>query len=56
MILYSINYSRPDIFHVVSELCRCMDGVSMGTYLEMLKVIKFVLGHRESSPQNSIKI
>jgi hypothetical protein len=42
MILYSINYSRPDICNVVRELCKCMDGATIGTYFEMLRVIKFL--------------
>jgi hypothetical protein len=29
--------------HVVRELSKCMDKTTMGTYLEMLRVIKFVI-------------
>jgi hypothetical protein len=43
MFLYSTKHSRPDISNVVRELCKCMDGPSMGAYLEILRVIKFVL-------------
>jgi hypothetical protein len=44
MILYLTKYSRPGICNVVREICKCMDGATMGTYLEkMLRVIKFVL-------------
>jgi hypothetical protein len=43
MLLYSTKYSRTDICNVVRELCKCVDGATMGTYLEMLMVIKFVL-------------
>jgi len=43
MLLYLTKYSRPDLCNVVRELSKCMDGASMGTYLELLRVIKFVL-------------
>jgi len=43
MLLYLAKYSRPDISNVVRELSKCMDGATIGTYLELLRVIKFVL-------------
>jgi hypothetical protein len=43
MLLYLIEYSKPDICNVGRELCKCMDDETMGTYLELLRVIKFVL-------------
>jgi hypothetical protein len=43
MLLYLTKYSRPGLCNVVRELSKCMDGVAMGTYLELLRVIKFVL-------------
>ena len=43
MLLYLIKYSRPDISNVVRELSKCMDGATMGSYLELLRVVKFVL-------------
>jgi hypothetical protein len=43
MLLYLIKYLRADICNVVRESSKCMDDVTMGTYLEMLRVIKFVL-------------
>jgi hypothetical protein len=43
MLLYLTKYSRPDLCNVVRELSRCMDKATMGTYLEMLRVIKFVI-------------
>jgi len=43
MLLYLTKYSRPDLCNVVRELSKCMDGATMGTYLELLRVIKFVL-------------
>jgi hypothetical protein len=43
MLLYLTKYSRPDISNVVRELSKCMDGATIGTYLELLRVIKFVL-------------
>jgi hypothetical protein len=43
MLLYLTKYSRPDLCNIVRELSKCMDGASVGTYLELLRVIKFVL-------------
>jgi hypothetical protein len=43
MPLYLTKYSRPDISNVVRELTKCMVGATIGTYLELLRVIKFVL-------------
>jgi hypothetical protein len=43
MLLYLTKYSRPDLCNVVRELSKCMDKATMGTYLEMLRVIKFVI-------------
>jgi hypothetical protein len=43
MLLYLIKYSRPDLSNAVRELSKCMDKATMGTYQEMLCVIKFVL-------------
>jgi hypothetical protein len=43
MLLYLTKYSRPDISNNVRELSKCMDGATIGTYLELLRVIKFVL-------------
>jgi hypothetical protein len=43
MVLYLTKYSRPNIFNVMRELCNCPDFASMGTYLEILKMIKFFL-------------
>jgi hypothetical protein len=42
-MLLSLTNLRADIFNVVRELCQCMDGITMGTYLEMVRVIKFFL-------------
>jgi hypothetical protein len=36
-------HSRTDFCNVVRELSRCMDKATMGTYLEMLRVIKFII-------------
>jgi hypothetical protein len=44
MLLYLTKYSRPDISNVVKELSKCMDGATIGSHLEMLRVVKFVLG------------
>ena len=46
MLLYLTKYTRPDLCNVVRELSKCMDGATMGTYLEMLRVVKFVLDTR----------
>ena len=43
MLLYLINYSRPDLSDAVRELSKCMDRATYGTYQEMLCVVKFVL-------------
>ena len=43
MLLYLTKYSQPDLCNVVRELSKCMDKATMGTYLEMLRVIKFVI-------------
>jgi hypothetical protein len=43
MLLYLENYSRSDICNVLIELCKCMDGATIRTYLELLRLIKFVL-------------
>jgi hypothetical protein len=43
MLLYLTKYSHPDLCNVVTELSKCMDGASMETYPELLRVIKFVL-------------
>jgi hypothetical protein len=42
-LLYLIKYSRPDLCNVVRELSKCMDKATIGTYLEMLRVVKFVI-------------
>jgi hypothetical protein len=44
MLLYLIKYSGPDISNAVRELSKCMDRATYGTYQEMLRVVKFVLG------------
>jgi hypothetical protein len=43
MLLYLTKYSRPDCCKVLRELCKCMDGVTMGTYLELLRVTELFL-------------
>jgi hypothetical protein len=46
MLLYLTKYSRPDLCNVVRELEKCMDRATKGTYLEMLRVVKFVIDTR----------
>jgi hypothetical protein len=43
MLLYLTKYSRPDLCNIVRELSKCMDRATMGSYLEMLRVVKFVI-------------
>ena len=43
MLLYLIKHSRPDIANVVRELSKWMDGATLASYKEMLRVIRFVL-------------
>jgi hypothetical protein len=43
MLLYLIKYSRPDLCNVFKELAKFMDKATKGTYLEMLRVVKFVI-------------
>jgi hypothetical protein len=43
ILLYIIKYSQPDLCNVVRELSKCMDKAAMGTYLEMSRVVKFVI-------------
>jgi hypothetical protein len=43
ILLYFTKYSRPDLCNVVRLLSKCMDRATMGSYLEMLRVVKFVI-------------
>jgi hypothetical protein len=43
MLLYLIKYSKSDLCNVVRELSKCIDKATVGTYLEMLRVVKFVI-------------
>jgi hypothetical protein len=47
MLLYLIKYSRPYLANVVRELSKCMDGVNLAAYKEMLRVVKFVLDTKD---------
>jgi hypothetical protein len=42
-LLYLTKYSIPDLCNVIRELAKCMDKATKGTYLEMLRVVKFVI-------------
>jgi hypothetical protein len=44
MLLNFTKYSQTDLYNVVSELLECMDKATRGTYLEILKIVKFVVG------------
>jgi hypothetical protein len=43
MLLYLTKYSGPDLCNVVRELAKCMKKATKGNYLEMLRVVKFVI-------------
>jgi hypothetical protein len=43
MLLYLTKYSCPNLCNAVRELAKCMDKGTKGTYLEMLRVVKFVI-------------
>ena len=43
MLLYLTKYSQPDLCIIVRELSKCMDEARVGTYHEMLRVVRFVL-------------
>jgi hypothetical protein len=46
MLLYLTKYSRTDPCNVARELAKCMDKATKGTYLEMLRVLKFVFDNK----------
>jgi hypothetical protein len=43
MLLYLTKYSRLDFCNAVRELEKCIDRATKGTYLEMLREVKFVI-------------
>jgi hypothetical protein len=43
MLLYLIKYSQPDISNTVQELLKCMDSVTWRDYIDLLRVIEFVI-------------
>jgi hypothetical protein len=43
MLLYLTKYSSPDLCNFIRELSKCMEKANMGSYLEMLRVVKFVI-------------
>jgi hypothetical protein len=44
MSLYLTKYSQSDISNIVQELSKCSDSATWGSYNELLRVIKFVIG------------
>jgi hypothetical protein len=56
MLLYLKKFSQPDLCNVVRELSKCMAKATMGTYLEMLHVIKFVIGTKYSVTEFNPKL
>ena len=47
MLMYLVKHSRPDIANPVRELSKRLDGANQGQYLEMLRIIKFVINTKE---------
>ena len=43
VLLYLVKHSRPDIANCVRELSKVLDGSTVASYKEMLRVIKYVL-------------
>jgi hypothetical protein len=43
ILLYRIKYSRSEVPNVVQKLAKCMDGVTLAVYKEMLRVIRLIL-------------
>jgi hypothetical protein len=56
MLLYLTKYTCLDLCNVVRELSKCVDGATMGTYTEMLRVVKFVLDTKNFCLKISPKI
>jgi hypothetical protein len=59
MLLYLINYSQPDLCNPFREFSKRMNKATMGTYLEMLRVVKFVIDTKtfclKIRPESKIK-
>jgi hypothetical protein len=43
MLLHLTKYARPDLCNLARQLSKCMDKATMGSYLEMLRFVKFVI-------------
>jgi hypothetical protein len=43
ILLYLTKYLRPDLCNGVRELAKYMDKATKGTYLEILRLVKFVI-------------
>jgi hypothetical protein len=56
MLLYLTKYSQPDLCNVVRELAKCMDKATKGTYLEMLRVVKFVIDTKNFVSKSSLNL
>jgi hypothetical protein len=46
-------YFQPDLCNVVRELAKCMDKATKGTYVEVLRVVKFVIDTKILSPNQA---
>ena len=47
MLLYLVEFSRPDILNAVRELSKVMDGATPAHMKSMLRTIKFVMDTRQ---------
>jgi hypothetical protein len=56
MLLYLTKYYLPDLCNVVRELAKCMDKATKGTYLEMLRVVKFVIDTKIFVSKSSLNL
>jgi hypothetical protein len=56
MLLYLTKYSQPDLCNFVRELEKCMDKATKGTYLEMLRVVKFVIDTKIFVSESSLNL
>jgi hypothetical protein len=52
MLLYLTKYSWTDLCNVVREPAKSMDKATKGTYLEMLRVVKFAIDTKKICLQN----
>ena len=51
MLLYLVKHSRPDLSNCTRELSKVMDGVTTIQWNELLHVIKYAIGKKETGLQ-----